>query len=93
MARMTQTGIIFVSIGFSIALAIAPPVLSQESSPAEPHYSLDDAVALVKEQIGGKILRAETKRQGDRTIYQVRVMTDDGRVRTIDVDAQDGIEE
>jgi uncharacterized membrane protein YkoI len=81
------------TIGFSIALAVAQPVLSQESVPDSPRYSLDDAVALVKEKIGGKILRAETLQRDNRTVYQVRVITDDGRVRTISVDAQDGIEE
>jgi len=76
-----------------VAITVIPPAASQEPAPESIRYSLDDAVALVKEQIGGRVLRAETTLREDRTVYQIRIITDDGRVRTIDVDAQNGIED
>ena len=84
---------IIVGIGFVLAATFNPPALSQEASSDTPRYSLDDAITLVKEKIGGRVLRAETLQHDNRTVYQVRIITDDGRVRTINVDAQSGIEE
>ena len=57
-----------------------------------PRYSLDDAIALVKRKHDGTVVRAKTVQQDDRTIHQIRILTPDGRVRTIIVDAQTGIE-
>jgi len=90
---MRPAGKIIVCLGFSIAAALMQPALSQEPPPGNPRYSLDDAVALVKEKIGGRVLRAETSQRDNLTVYQIRIITDDGRVRTINVDAQNGIED
>ena len=84
---------IVVCIGFMLAATVIPSVLSQEAIPEPPRYSLDDAITLVKEKIGGRVLRAETLQRDNLTVYQIRIITDDGRVRTINVDAQNGIEE
>ncbi len=84
---------IVVCIGFMLAATVIPPALSQEATPDSPRYSLDDAITLVKEKIGGRVLRAETLHRDNLTVYQIRIITDDGRVRTINVDAQNGIED
>jgi uncharacterized membrane protein YkoI len=84
---------IIIGIGLVLAAAVNPPALSQEANSDSPRYSLDDAITLVKEKVGGRVLRAETLQHDNRTVYQVRIITDDGRVRTINVDAQSGIEE
>lgn len=52
--------------------------------------SLDDAVEKVRKRYEGKVLRAETRRQDGRTIHYVKLLTPDGRVRTIRVDADTG---
>jgi len=52
--------------------------------------SLDEAIALVREKSGGKVLRADTKQSGERRIHEIRVLTDDGHVRTYVVDARTG---
>ncbi len=57
------------------------------------HYSLDQAVALVKKTFGGQVLKATSGENEGRRIYRVRVLTEDGRVRTFTVDAQDGLVE
>ena len=76
-----------------LAATVIPPALSQEATPDSPRYSLDDAITLVKEKIGGRVLRAEILHRDNLTVYQIRIITDDGRVRTINVDAQNGIED
>jgi len=61
---------------------------------AESHdkeaVSLDDAIALVREKSGGKVLRAETNLSGERRVHEIRILTDDGHVRTFVVDARTG---
>jgi uncharacterized membrane protein YkoI len=52
--------------------------------------SLDQAVRMVRERSGGRVLRAETQRQNGRTVHRIRVLSDDGRVRNYSVDAQTG---
>lgn len=52
--------------------------------------SLNEAISLVRERTGGQVLRAETKRDKGRTVHRIRVLTEDGRVRTWHVDADTG---
>lgn len=52
--------------------------------------SLAQATRMVREQTGGQVLRAETKRDKGRTVHRIRVLTEDGRVRTFTVDAETG---
>ena len=50
--------------------------------------TLQDAVAKVERDTHGKVLSAETKRTGNRTVYRVKVLTHDGRVQIIEVPAE-----
>jgi uncharacterized membrane protein YkoI len=68
------------------SLADGPPRLAQ----AEERVGLEEAIQRVRQQSGGKVLRAETKRGKGRTVHRVRVLSDDGRVRTYEVDAATG---
>lgn len=52
--------------------------------------SLAEAARMVRERTGGQVLRAETKRDKGRTVHRIRVLTEDGRVRTWYVDAETG---
>jgi uncharacterized membrane protein YkoI len=52
--------------------------------------SLAQATRMVREQTGGQVLRAETKRDKGRTVHRIRILTEDGRVRTFTVDAETG---
>jgi len=36
------------------------------------------------------VIRAETMQNGDRVVHEVRILGDDGRVRTVRIDAQTG---
>ena len=54
-------------------------------------YTLDEAVALVKDAFGGQVLKATSTERDGRLVHRIRILTDDGRVRTFVVDAQDGL--
>lgn len=63
-----------------------PPVLDLPVA----RVSLDEAVAKVRRRYEGKILRAETRVRDGRAIHHIKLLTPDGRVRTIRVDAETG---
>ncbi|MDH3977378.1 MAG: hypothetical protein OEU86_02595 [Gammaproteobacteria bacterium] len=52
--------------------------------------TLDEAVVMVKLRTGGRILRAETRERNGRRIHRIRVLTEDGHVRTFVIDAERG---
>ena len=47
--------------------------------------TLSQAVEQVKRDTGGKVLSAQTRVQGNREVHFVKVLTQDGRVRTVRV--------
>ena len=73
-----------------ICMAATDPAFSQDST--EPRYTLDEAVVLVKQSVGGEVLRAVVEQKDGRTIYEIRVLTDDGLVRDLIFDAENGLE-
>jgi uncharacterized membrane protein YkoI len=52
--------------------------------------SLDQAVQMVQQRYGARVVRAETKSEGGRTVYVLKCLNSDGRVWTVRVDAQSG---
>lgn len=52
--------------------------------------SLDEAVARAEQQFSARVVRAEEKRRGDRRIYRIRLLSSDGRVFDVTVDAESG---
>jgi hypothetical protein len=55
-------------------------LLAQNDGP-----SLGEAVERVRRQYNGRIVSAETRVRGNREIHYIKVLTDDGRVRTVQV--------
>lgn len=49
--------------------------------------SLDQAVAEARERYNGRVLSAQTRRDNGRESYQIRILTEDGRVRRLRIDA------
>ncbi len=49
--------------------------------------TLQEAVAQVERETGGKILSAETIRVGRNMIYRIKVLTPDGRIRVFQLPA------
>jgi uncharacterized membrane protein YkoI len=66
-----------------------PASLAQDSRPAGP-ISQDVAVALVREQTDGKVVRVDRRLEGGNVVYRIRVLKPDGRVREYRVDAATG---
>jgi hypothetical protein len=52
--------------------------------------SLDSAVAMVQRRYNGKVVRAEETREGDDVVYRIRVLSADGRVFSVRVNARTG---
>jgi uncharacterized membrane protein YkoI len=52
--------------------------------------SLDEAVSRVRQQSDGRILSAETVRSNGRRVHRIKVLSRDGRVSRVDVDADTG---
>ena len=52
--------------------------------------SLSQATAMAQSRYPGRVVRAESVMIGDRVVHEIRILGNDGRVRTVRVDAQTG---
>jgi hypothetical protein len=52
--------------------------------------SLAQATSMAQSRYQGRVVRAEAVQMGDRVVYEIRILGDDGRVRTVRIDAQTG---
>lgn len=88
--------------GVILLLAAAPPVATpfdfddltnQYAQPPRSEsrsISLDEAVSRARRQTDGKILSAETVRVDGREVHRIKVLTRDGRVTRLQIDAHTG---
>jgi len=72
------------------AQAVSGSLLAPGSTPqAFPMQSngltLSQAVEQVRRQYGGRIVSAETRREGNREVHHIKVLTADGKVKTVKV--------
>ena len=71
-----------------LLLLLGAPVSSHAQDGA---LTLDEAVALVRRESGGRVVDSVTRRNAaGRVVYEIRVLSRDGRVRTWRVDAATG---
>lgn len=56
----------------------------------ERGMSLNEAVRQVQRDTGGRVLSADTLRQGGRAVHRIKVLTPSGHVRVYNIDAQSG---
>lgn len=54
----------------------------------ESGVSLNEAVRQAQGETGGRVLSADTVKQGGRTTHRIKVLTPSGRVRVVVIDAQ-----
>ena len=52
--------------------------------------SLDQAVSMVEKRFKARVVKTETRHEGDRKVYVLRLLNDAGRVWTVRVDAASG---
>lgn len=71
-----------------LLLLLGAPVTGQARDGA---LTLDEAVALVRRESGGRVVDSVTRRNASgRVVYEIRILSRDGRVRTWRVDAATG---
>lgn len=94
-----RTGRHLVLVAISLFLAASPIVGAQDlidrrsrrEYRIEPSsVSLDQAVAMAQRRYRAKAVRAETVRNGDRRVHQIRLLSAEGKVWTVRVDAESG---
>lgn len=92
MWRSATAALFCAAVLFAGAVAPATRAVAQplQVAQASNGISLAEAARMVSERTGGQVLRAETKRDKGRTVHRIRVLTEDGRVRTWHVDAETG---
>ena len=56
----------------------------------DARYSLDEVVSGVRRRNPGKVLSADTVKQGDRSVHRIRILNEKGRVRGLRFDADTG---
>jgi uncharacterized membrane protein YkoI len=52
--------------------------------------SMDQAVKMAEQRFKARVVRAESQQDGDRTVYVLRLLNEEGRVWTVRVDASNG---
>jgi uncharacterized iron-regulated membrane protein len=88
-------------VGCLVVLLAATPVMAkpfhhpfmmmaQRGHSENGGISLDEAVRRARQQYRGKVLSAETVRVDGRKIYRIKILTKDGRVKRIHIDARTG---
>ena len=55
-----------------------------------PRISLDQAVSMAERRFNARVVRADSRQEGDRVVYILRLLNDSGRVWTVKVDAASG---
>ena len=55
-----------------------------------PRVSLDQAVSMAESRYRAKAVKAQQSVSGDRLVYNIRLLSSDGKVWTVQVDAQTG---
>lgn len=68
-----------------LGILMATPAAARQSRATAA--TLDQAVILVQQESGGKVLSAEQRHVGRQLEYRVKVLTPDGHVRVVTVDA------
>lgn len=75
---------------YFLASALACITLTAVSAPSQAAtLARKDAIAKVQRETQGKVLSAETKQIGRQIIYRIKVLTHDGKVKIIEVPADD----
>jgi uncharacterized iron-regulated membrane protein len=86
-----------------LALLLAAPVLPVAAAPGSPlppdrggpralagDLTLDQAVKRAEKRYEARAVKAEERREGGRLVYHIRLLSDDGRVFDVTVDAATG---
>jgi len=87
MSPLKLSAFILLLLLASHVVQAAPPVSQRGAATA---ITLEQAVAQVRKETGGRILAAETVQENGRRVHRIKVLTPDHSVRTIRIDAGNG---
>ena len=73
-----------------LAICACATVSRAQETLVREGVSEDAAVAMVREQTDGKVVRVDRKTDGGSLVYHIRVLSPDGRLREYVVDAATG---
>jgi len=66
-----------------LGLLLSPPLSARGG------LSLDQAVEQARDRTGGRVISAETMEKNGHLIHNIRILTNDGKVRRLRIDAGD----
>jgi uncharacterized membrane protein YkoI len=82
------------ALGLSVPVAGAQSLIEKrprsEREGDRPRVSLDQAVNMAESRYRAKAVKAQQSVSGDRLVYNIRLLSGDGKVWTVQVDAQTG---
>jgi hypothetical protein len=94
LAALALTAMLGLDTAFARPRASVPwvPLEAPAAFPAQRGggISLAQATAMAQSRYRGQVVKAETVMNGDRVIHVIRILGDDGRVRTVRIDAKSG---
>lgn len=67
-----------------------PVMMAQPQGHATAPVSMTQAVKMVERKFRARVVRTETRQEGGRTVYVMRLLSESGRVWTVRVDAANG---
>ena len=90
--RTLITGVLLAGsiMAFGAPLHASQGVANRLMLAAQQQISLDQAIARVRKQTGGRILSANTSKKGGHKTHRIKVLMPNGVVRVIHVDAASG---
>jgi uncharacterized membrane protein YkoI len=75
------------------AVSRGVPRWQQISSPRplqRAKFTLDQAVDKVRAKFGGKVIKASTRQKNGRPVHSIKILGENGRVRTVRIDGLTG---
>jgi uncharacterized membrane protein YkoI len=76
----------FIILSLFALLVFAPYHVATAAAPAP--LTLQEAIAKVQRETGGKVLSAETRHTVKQTVYRIKVLTREGQVKVVEVQAE-----
>lgn len=86
--RLLSTTLLLVCLSVAPSRAVADPPHRVEPRLVVARNdctSLSEAVERVRRQYNGRIVSAETRVRGNREVHYIKVLTDEGQVKTVTV--------
>jgi uncharacterized membrane protein YkoI len=77
-------------LGRYTTVATAADELLEGTFQGKPIISLTTAAQIATKHIQGEVLKVELEREDGRFVYEVKILSADGRVREVELDSRDG---